>query len=196
VASRKFQFEGFTLDVARSSLRTANREIELRPKSFEVLRFLVENADRVVTKEDLIQAVWANVIVTDDVLPHCIREVRNALGDDQQSVIKTVPRRGYRFAAPVAPLSESFAAPPPQAAGAVRALSGSSVDLDRTAEPPLPERPSIAVLPFQNMSTDVEQEYFADGVVEEIITALSRFSGLFVIARNSSFAYKGRAGRR
>jgi adenylate cyclase len=115
------------LKALRSTLREAacepqNREIEWRPKSFEVLRFPVENADRVVTKEELIRAVWPNVIVTDDVLAHCISEVRNALGDDQQSVVKTVPRRGYRFAAPVAPLSKRFAAPPPQAAAAVGAL--------------------------------------------------------------------------
>jgi adenylate cyclase len=115
------------LKALRSTLREAacepqNREIEWRPKSFEVLRFPVENADRVVTKEELIRAVWPNVIVTDDVLAHCISEVRNALGDDQRSVVKTVPRRGYRFAAPVAPLSKRFAAPPPQAAAAVGAL--------------------------------------------------------------------------
>src|SRR5215467_8157825 len=96
-----FQFEGYTLDVARSSLRTADRDVELRPKAFEVLRYLVENADRLVTKEDLIQAVWPNVIVTDEALTHCVSEARQAIGDGAQAIIATVPRRGYRFVAAV-----------------------------------------------------------------------------------------------
>ncbi len=174
------------MDIARGSLQSADREVELRPKSFEVLAFLVENAHRLVTKEELIQAVWPNVIVTDDVLTHCVSEIRNAICDGQQSMVKTVPRRGYRFAAPV---SQSAA---PRAPSSTHSLSDDP-DADRNSGLPLPDRPSIAVLPFQNMSGDAEQEYFADGVVEEIITALSRFSGLFVIARNSSFTYKGRA---
>src|SRR6516225_6419476 len=109
-----FQFEGYTLDVGRSSLRTADRDIQLRPKAFEVLRYLVENADRLVTKEELIRAVWPNVIVTDEVLTHCVSEARQAIGDGDQAVIKTVPRRGYRFAAPVLqPATRTAVAPPP-----------------------------------------------------------------------------------
>src|SRR6516162_2299818 len=98
---KMFQFEGYTLDVARSSLRTADRDIQLRPKSFEVLRYLVENADRLVTKEELIKALWPNVVVTDKSLAHCVSEVRQALGDSKQTIIATMARRGYRFAAPV-----------------------------------------------------------------------------------------------
>src|SRR6516225_11430608 len=96
-----FQFEGFTLDVGRRSLRAADRAVQLRPKAFEVLRYLVENADRLVTKEELIRTVWPNVIVTDEVLTHCVSEARQAIGDSGQAIIKTVPRRGYRFGAPV-----------------------------------------------------------------------------------------------
>ena len=96
-----FQFEGFTLDVARRSLRAADRAVALRPKSFEVLRYLVENADRLVTKEELIKAIWPNVVVTDDSLMQCVSDVRHAIADDGQTIIKTVPRRGYRFAVPV-----------------------------------------------------------------------------------------------
>ena len=96
-----FAFEGYTLDIMRCSLRLADREIALRPKSFDVLRYLVENADRVVTREELIKAVWTEVIVTDDSLTQCVTDARHALGDDRQTIIKTVPRRGYRFAAPV-----------------------------------------------------------------------------------------------
>jgi TolB-like protein len=179
-----FQFEGYTLDVTRGCLRTADREVELRPKSFEVLHYLVQSGGRLVTKDEIIRVVWPNVVVTDESLSQCISEVRHAIGDASQAIIKTVPRRGYRFVASVSRLlpddglEQSAPAAAPRGTGSGRAL---------------PEKPSIAVLPFTNIGGDPEQEYFADGMVEEIITALSRFSGLLVIARNSSFAYKGRS---
>src|SRR5258705_13224002 len=100
-ALKMLQFEGYTLDIARNSLRTADREIALRRKSFELLRYLVENPDRLVTKEELFKAIWPNVVVTDESLAHCVSEVRQAIGDSKQTIIATVPRRGYRFAAPV-----------------------------------------------------------------------------------------------
>src|SRR5262244_3772328 len=100
-APKMFQFEGFTLDVARRSLRAADRTVALRPKSFEVLRYLVENADRLVTKDELIKAIWPNVVVADESLTHCVSEVRRAIDDRDQTIIRTVPRRGYRFAATV-----------------------------------------------------------------------------------------------
>src|SRR5262249_41051934 len=129
-----------------------------------------ETAGRVVTEADVTRGVWRDVIVTDDSLPVCISEVRRALGDKHQQIVKTVPKRGYLMDVAVS------------ATGAPEA-------------PPLslPNKPSLAVLPFTNMSGDPEQEYFADGMVEEITTGLSRLSCLFVIARNSSFTYKGRA---
>ena len=96
-----FQFNGYVLDVARGCLRTADREIELRPKSFEVLRCLVENSGRLVTKDELFKAVWPDVVVSDEALTQCISEVREAINDRAQTMIKTMPRRGYRFAAPV-----------------------------------------------------------------------------------------------
>jgi TolB-like protein len=189
---RMFQFEGYTLDVARSSLRTADRDVQLRPKAFEVLRYLVENADRLVAKEELIRAIWPNVIVTDEVLTHCVSEARKAIGDVRQAMIKTVPRRGYRFAAAVSQIITD-AGGPPAAAGEVKGAPFSS-DASRgfTLELLLPDKPSIAVLPFSNMSGNPEEDYFADGMAEEIITALSRCTWLFVIARNSSFTYKGK----
>jgi TolB-like protein len=187
-----FEFAGLSLDVVRGALRGTDGDIELRPKSFAVLLYLAENADRLVTKEELINAIWSDVIVTEESLTHCISEIRNAIGDRQQRIIKTVPRRGYRFTAQVTQSAavevHAVQSPPAEAPHAI-----SDGDLHRKLEPPLPARPSIAVLPFQNMSGDPAQDYFADGVVEEIITALSRFSGLFVIARNSSFGFKGRA---
>jgi DNA-binding winged helix-turn-helix (wHTH) protein len=117
-----FQFAGHTLDVARSSLRAADREIELRPKSFEVLRYLIENADRLVTKGELIKATWPNVVATDESLAHCVSEVRNAIGDGQQSIIKTVPRRGYRFAAQVSRRTPDGASAPLSAPAAIPRL--------------------------------------------------------------------------
>src|SRR5258708_33042025 len=86
-----FQFEGYTLDVARSSLRTADRDVELRPKSFEVLSYLVENAGRLVTKEELIEAIWPDAIASDQVLPHFLSKGRQAIGDGGQTSIRTDP---------------------------------------------------------------------------------------------------------
>src|SRR5712691_11843161 len=96
-----FQFEGYTLDIARNSLRAGDREVALRRKSFELLRYFLENPDRVVTREQLLKAIWPNVVVTDESLTQCVSEVRQAVGDSKQTIIATVPGRGYRFAAPV-----------------------------------------------------------------------------------------------
>jgi adenylate cyclase len=175
-----FRFKGYTLDIARTALRAADHDVQLRPKSFEVLRYLLENADRTVTKEELMEAVWPDVVVTDHVLAHCVSEVRQAIGDQNQAIIKTMPRRGYRFTAPVVRVATS-AAPEAQPAPP-------SPDFG-----PQSDRPSVAVLPFANLSGDPQQDYFSDGITEDIITELSRFSELLVIARNSSFQYKGKA---
>jgi adenylate cyclase len=173
-------------------LRAADREVPLRPKSFEVLRYLVEHADRLVTKDELIKAIWPNVVVTDESLTHCISEVRQAIGDSKQAIIATVPRRGYRLVAPVARLAASASAPPQSAPPLNDALPAwTSADLRSPS--PLLDRPSVAVLPFANLSGDAQQDYFSDGITEDIITELSRFSELLVIARNSTFQYKGKA---
>jgi len=136
-----------------------------------------------VSKDDLIAAVWDRRIVSDSALATRINAVRRAICDsgDEQRLIKTLPQKGIRFVGEVHEeqgLSEIAA----------------SIAADPSAPAPsLPDRPSLAVLPFQNMSGDPEQEYFADGMVDDIITALSRFKSLFVIARNSSFSYKGKS---
>jgi TolB-like protein/Tfp pilus assembly protein PilF len=174
--AKTFSFEGFRLDLERGSLCNEHGEIELRPKSFQVLRYLVGNAGRLVAKEELLQAMWPNVTVSEESLTRCISDVRSALQDAESRIIKTVPRRGYRFTATV---TASDAPATSQVVNGADILS-------------IPEGPSIAVLPFVNMSGEPEQEYFADGMVEEITTALSRFKTLFVIARNSSFTYKGK----
>jgi adenylate cyclase len=191
MAPKMFRFDAFTLDIARGCLRRADREVALRPKSFEVLRYLVENAGRLVSKDEIIKTVWPNVLVTDESLTQCVSEVRQAIGDGDQKVIKTVPRRGYRFAAPVSQLGTDFGT---LLQGPDAAVDRERADRDAGQAPaPLPDRPSIAVLPFLNLSGDAQQEYFTDGMTEDIITELSRFSELLVIARNSTFQYKGKA---
>jgi DNA-binding winged helix-turn-helix (wHTH) protein len=103
VASDKtFCFGKFILDLRRGCLRADDKEIELRPKSFDVLRYLVENAGRLVPKDEILEAVWPDVTVTDESLIRCVSNVRLALEDTDQSIIKTLPRRGYVFATPVA----------------------------------------------------------------------------------------------
>src|SRR5262245_59353270 len=149
-----FRFEGYTLDIACGALRNAGRDLELRPKAFDVLRYLLENADRIVTKQELMKAVWPNVIVADQVLTHCVGEVRQAIGDSKQTLIKTIPRRGYRFAAPVLRVATGAAATPP--------------DSGPRSQSPLLDRPSVAVLPFANLSGDPRHDYFSDGVTEDI----------------------------
>jgi adenylate cyclase len=182
------QFERYTLDIARHSLRAADRKIALRPKNFEVLRYLVENPDRLVTKEELLKAIWPDVVVNEESLTRCVSEVRQAIGDSKQTIIVTVPRCGYRFTATVSQIMASAAmapqpAPPTQHGSYAGARSQS----------PLLDRPSVAVLPFANLSGDPQQDYFSDGIADDILTELSRFSELLVIARNSSFQYKGKA---
>src|SRR5262249_10386771 len=167
-------------------------DIALRRKSFELLRYLVENPDRVVTKEELLKAIWPDVVVTDESLTQCVSEVRQAIGDSKQAIIATVPRRGYRFAAPVLRVAASARAAAPGTAGVSPAL------LERAGETPavpdrMGDRPSVAVLPFANLSGDAQQDYLSDGITEDITTELSRFSELMVIGRNSAFQYKGKA---
>jgi adenylate cyclase len=164
----------FTFDQARGCLQGPTGPVALRRKSFEVLRYLVERPDRVVSKEEMLGAVWADVIVGDDSLAQCITEVRRALGRAGREVIRTVPRRGYMLSVP--PANDD----PAPTASAPDAL-------------PLPERPSIAVLPFANVGGLPQDDYLSDGIAEDIITELSRFSELFVIARNSSFQYNGKS---
>jgi adenylate cyclase len=152
---------------------------------------LVENSSRLVTKEELFKTVWPNVVVSDDVLTQCVSEVRHAIGDGDQKIIKTVPRRGYRFAASVSRIGPDSEAAPQKSAVSDRAQahSGAAQQLERLRT----DRPCVAVLPFANLSGDTQQEYFSDGITADIITELSRFSELLIIARNSTFQYKGKA---
>jgi adenylate cyclase len=185
MAPKSYRFDAFTLDLERLCVDGPSGQAKLRRKSFEVLRYLVEHAGRVVTKEEVMNAVWPDVTVSDESLTQCIRDVRRAIGDESQRIIKTVPRRGYL-------LDVSISASDVPSAQASEPKTGATVEFPSSA-PPLPNKPSIAVLPFTNMSSDSQQEYFSDGITEDIITALSRLRWFFVIARNSTFAYKGQS---
>lgn len=172
VVPRVLQFDRFVLDLARGCLRLDDRELELRPKAFKVLCHLAERAGLLVAKEELYKAVWNDIAVSDDSLVQCIRQLRRTLGDEQHRLIKTVARRGYLLDVRVSRLVSAPGATAPAAPLA------------------LPDKPSIAVLPFDAMSGDPEEASFADGIAEDLITALSRTSSLFVIARNSSFIFR------
>jgi TolB-like protein len=167
-------FEDCEMDVERRELRRAGLAIHVEPQVFDLLVYLVENGERVVSKDDLIAAVWSGRIVSDSTLTSRINAARRAIGDsgEEQRLIRTIARKGFRFVG-------ALHAPPPAAAPS-------------PSEPAPLTLPAIAVLPFVNMSNESEQEYFSDGISEDIITALSKLRWFFVIARNSSFQYKGR----
>jgi TolB-like protein len=178
-----YMFQDYSLDVERRELRRRMDLVPVEPQVLDLLQHLIRNRDHVVSKDELIAAVWHGRIVSESALSSRITAVRHAVGDsgEQQRLIRTIARKGFRF---VGEIQER------------QASEGGSSALQTTINTPptllLPDKPSIAVLPFQNLSGDLEQEYFADGVVEDIISALSRMRWLFVIARNSSFIYKGR----
>jgi adenylate cyclase len=172
-------FGPFRLDFEAETLFRGSEPVGLGKRAVALLRVLVERAGEPVLKDALIETAWSGLVVEEANLTVQISALRRVLGDHPggESWIETLARRGYRY---VGPPVTSEARTQPHPAETKGALS-------------LPDRPSIAVLPFQNMSSDAEHEYFADGIVEDITTALSRSRQLFVIARNSSFTYKGRA---
>jgi TolB-like protein len=184
----QYVFGDYAPDPDRRELTRNAEAIAIGPQVFDLLLFLVRNRDHVVSKDDILQAVWGGRIVSESTLTSHINAVRKAIGDSggEQRLIRTVARKGFRFVGDV-----SEAAASSDTAHAITAAASSN----EPAAPLLilPDGPSIAALPFQNWSGDPEQDYFADGMVEDIITALSRIRWLFVIARNSSFTYKGRA---
>ena len=174
----RFLFEDYALDTDRRELCRRGEVVRMEPQAFDLLEHLIQNRGRLVSRDDLIASVWAGRIVSDSAVTTRINAARSAIADSgkAQRLIKTVPRRGIRFVGTV--LEEE----------AGRAKAGSRPS---TPSLDLPDKPSIAVLPFTNMSSEPGQEYLSDGITEDIITELSRFSELFVIARNSSFQFKG-----
>ncbi|OKO88373.1 CadC-family transcriptional regulator [Bradyrhizobium sp. NAS80.1] len=180
----RYLFQDYEFDTERRELRRGAEIVSVAPQVFDLLDHLIRNRERVVSKDDLINTIWKGRSVSDAALTTRLNVARTAIGDsgEAQRLIKTFPRKGFRFVGHVQEVRDT-------ADGAAGSGPGQSPKHVLTP----PDKPSIAVLPFQNMSGDREQDYFADGMSENIITALSRFRSLFVIARNSSFTYKGRA---
>jgi TolB-like protein/pimeloyl-ACP methyl ester carboxylesterase len=185
----KFLFADHILDTDRRELCCSGAPVPVEPQVFDLLTYLVQNRERVVSKDDLFASVWSGRIVADSTLASRISAARKAVGDsgEEQKLIRTVARKGIRFIGAVdcQPNGEK----PVDTAGLLR---------NELREPPGPslppcDRPAIAVLPFVNMSGDPALEYFSDGISEDLITALSKLGWLFVIARNSSFTYKGKS---
>ena len=220
--AKRLRFDRYVLDLDRGCLLLDGNEIALRPKTFAVLSYFVENAGRLVSKDELFAAVWPKLAVTDDALVQSIGELRRALGDDGSRLIKTIPRRGYRFESEVSAIESNGQASadagpassasgdvvqPPQRALARRAVVFTSLALIvllaagalwnigsrspiKTAD--VGAKPAIAVLPLVNQSEDAAREYFADGLTQDIISALGRFSSLTVMSWNAVLPYKGK----
>ena len=174
----QFYFDRHKLDADRRELHRGSTPVAVEPQVFDLLVYLVKNRDRVVSKDDLIASVWGGRNVSDSTLSSRMNAARRAIGDngDEQRLIRTVPRRGARFVGEVstAPVQSRATPAPGPRTPAIR-----------------PSRPAVAVLPFVNVSGEPDQDYFADGISEDIITALSKVRWFFVIARNSCFSYKG-----
>ncbi|MBV8400514.1 MAG: winged helix-turn-helix domain-containing protein, partial [Acetobacteraceae bacterium] len=170
-----FAFGAFRLIPAQRILLQDGKPLQLGSRAFDVLVALVESAGDTIHKDQLIARVWPDTFVDEANLRFQVATLRKALGDGRagRRYVANNPGRGYTFVAPVTR----------EHPHADNALADGAA---------LPDKPSLAVLPFQNMSGDAEQEYFVDGMVEEITTAIARLPWLFVIARNSAFTYKGK----
>jgi TolB-like protein len=175
---REARFGPFRLDLSRRELWQGDKLIPVGARALDILCLLVSARGDVVSKDELMAKVWPGIVVEENNIQVHVSALRKALAGttNGQALLVTVPGRGYRFVGlePEFPVTEARLP-------------------DQPEHPPLPDKPSIAVLPFVNLSGDAEQEYFADGIAEDLITALARFRWFFVIARNSSFTYKGKA---
>jgi TolB-like protein/Tfp pilus assembly protein PilF len=179
-----YLFEDCALNTQRRELRRGGRLIAVEPQVFDLLVYLVNNRDRVVSKDDLFSAVWEGRIVSESALTTRINAARTAVGDsgEAQRLIRTFRRKGIRFVGAVREAPTPAAAIPAPIAP----------EQSRPGLLVLPDKPSIVVLPFANLSDDPNQDYFADGMVAEITIALGRIPWLFVISSTSAFTYKGR----
>jgi TolB-like protein len=181
MASLPYIFEDFVLNTDRRELRRRTALVAVEPQVFDLLVHLIRHRDRVVSKDELLASIWHGRIVSESALFNRINAARSAIGDtgEEQRLIKTLPRKGLRF---VGDVREDD----------VVAEVGTYTRPSPSPSLLLPDRPSIAVLPFTNLSGDPDQDYFADGLTEDLITGLAHIRWLFVIARNSTFVYKSR----
>jgi TolB-like protein/Tfp pilus assembly protein PilF len=178
-----FLFDNISVDSDRRELRRDGELQPVEPQVFDLLEFLIRNRDHMVSRDELLASVWSGRIVSESTLASRISAARTAIGDNgqDQRLIRTILRKGIRFVGPVREEQN----------GEVRSATSAAERAKSVL--PLPDRPSIAVLPFSNMSGAPQQDYFADGTSEDIITGLSKLRWFFVIARNSSFVYKDKA---
>ncbi|UVO29712.1 winged helix-turn-helix domain-containing protein [Bradyrhizobium arachidis] len=176
----RYLFENYIFDTDRRELRRGAEMIPLAPQVFDLLAYLIRNRERVVSKDDLIRAIWNGRAVSDAALTTRLNVARGAVGDtgEEQRLIKTLPRKGFRFVGGVE--EDRQGSVPPGGHTIVEA-------------PSCAPRLSIVVLPFVNISADPEQDYFVDGVTESLTTDLSRIHGSCVIGRHTAFSYKGKA---
>jgi TolB-like protein len=176
-------FRDHLLDTDRRELSREQVPVSVEPQVFDLVVHLMQNRERVVSKDELIDKIWHGRSVSESTLTSRINAARRAIGDNgaSQALIRTIARKGFRFVGEVETKVAAALPEPDRGGPALQAALA------------LPDRPAIAVLPFTNMSGDREQDYFSDGISEDIITALSKLRWFFVVARNSSFVYKGRA---
>lgn len=179
-----YAFGPFRLDAKAKILFRCSEPLTIGARAIALLCVLIEHEKAPVTKIELIEAAWSGLAVEESNLPVQIAALRKVLGEEPggSEWIETLPRRGYRYIGPAITKVDRRPSSLPAAADSSAAEYASSSAY----------KPSIVVLPFTNLSSDPEQDYFADGITEDIITALSRWRRFFVIARNSSFTYKGR----
>jgi TolB-like protein len=182
MSAMRWMFDDCVIDLERRELRRAGTSAAIEPQVFDLLVYLIRNRERVVSKDDLLQAVWQGRIVSDSAMANRINAARAAIGDsgEHQNLIRTLPRKGFRFVGNVIEKSEQADPAQPDVASPVPKLS-------------LPDQPSLVVLPFTDISPAQDQIHFAEGITEDLTTELARIRWLFVIARNSAFAYKNRA---
>lgn len=199
-----YRFGDYSLDTAIFELRRADDRVAVEPQVFNLLQYLIKNRDKVVSRDDIINAVWDGRAISDTTLSSRIFAARRAVGDtgDTQAIIRTVPRRGFRFIGNVSSENEECAVPmtggpkkfeleDPDAAGdpaANRAVKVVVMDGNPAGSTMMPR---LAVLPFKNLSNDFD-EYFSDGLTEDIIANLTHFRELRVVAPGSSFQFKTR----
>src|SRR5271169_542060 len=192
VQGRRFAVNGVIADFGSETLRTrSGHSVALRPQAFAVLRYLADQAGRLVTKDELMHALWPGLVVTDDSLVQCVHEIRRAFQDNDRAVLKTAPKRGYRLVLPADAAEDRPWGEPERPAGSAGETSSGAASVADGGHLAERAKVSIAVLPFVNMSSDREQEYFSDGVTEDVITDLSRWKTIAVASRNSSSRFKG-----
>ncbi len=170
-----YRFSDFTLDLVRGALISVDGvEAALRPKSFSFLHYMVVHAGRLIDRDELMRAVWPGVLVTDDSIAQCVKDVRRALGDDAQSLLRTVPRRGFLLAVSASRIAAGEFGNP--------LYSPPTTEATEPLPAPATNRPIIVVLPFENVGGDPEQGYLASGMTADLVTDLTRFQDLHVVS--------------